>query len=360
MPNEYIGRQIKMSASKDSETAYNTLFTTSSAFRTTLMEGTTPVLPMLGKLGDGGKTGHGQEGDTKLRNNYWEPFRQTVGEDLETDHAAMWLFAALGGTQADVVPSGAPATAKDHTCAMQTDTQGRQLPSRTVAEAVGGIDYIFGGVCVNEISLTMDRADNPVKWQCQLVGSGYHKKISDVTPTLNAFPAITDRNYTHAAASDVSFTPEGGALTSLGTEGRLRGFQFSLNNNLKAPDRRPKDGFLDPLDPFSGAYQKRLLRQARAVGLQVTISVDENDREFQWMKVNKKLNGFKILVQGAVIETGFQHEVELTFPTVQIIDLQPGNDGEDLIMTIIFKPLWANGSCMSARVRNANATGVLA
>lgn len=357
---EFIGRQIKMSASKDAESAYNTMFTTSAAFRTTLMEGTTPVLPVLGKLGDGQKTGHGQEGDTQLRNNYWGPFRQTVGEDLETDHAAMWLFAALGGTQADVVPTGTPATAMDHTCAMQTDAQGRQLPSRTIAEEVGGIDYIFGGVCANEYSMTMDRSDNPVKWQASLVGSGLHKKISTVTPSLSAFPALTDRNYTHAAASDVTFTPAGDTLKSFGTEGRLRGFQFSLNNNLKAPDCRPKDAFLDPLDPFSGAYQKRLLRQARTVGLQVTLSHNEGDREFQWMAINKKLNGFKILVQGAVIETGFYHEVELIFPTVQIVDLQPGNDGEDLVTTVVFRPLWANGSCMSARVRNANATGVLA
>ncbi len=349
--SEFITRDTDLLISSEPESAYNTNYVDATDFRRMLTTGSPLSLPTLEKLDDSDRIGQGDEFPRQARGNYWSQPKWQISDTVNVDLTALLLARALGGTVTDaLVATGV----YDHTFSHQVDADGRQLPSSDVVQNVGGQDWLFPGVVVGAFGFSQEGANAPT-FTADLVGSGKHVKISSIDPAFGDFPNPIDQNFMHGAATVVSYND--GSLLDFSAAGRLRNVSFQWANNLRENDRRAGDPFLVSGDHFKGAYVNRCLRGRRQLQISLSVTLDENQREYTKNKETTVLTNVKVLCKGAKIDSTRYNEFELIVPKAVIMSIEGGTSDEDLVQNLTLMPLAnSSGQILTARIRNSSAT----
>ena len=364
---EFITQDINLLLSSRKEATYNEVIADGGEFVRAVMRGNTFGFPVLSKTDSSDLVGTGYDLPVvPLRVNYWEHPVITIGEDVNVDLLPIFLARVFGGTNA--APSTLNTTGREHTILLGTAAQ-RQLPSSNLITSVGyiddanpGADFQWTGVVGESIQIGQNRAETPT-WSAELVGSGNY--VHPVPALVRAdFPALVgddtannDKLYIHGAA--VAVTYNDGSVINLATEGRLKSWNFQLNNNLRRDDRRPGDPFRVANDPTSGAYVNRLQRGRRTCAAQVVVALNEDLAEFITMQQNSVVTNLGFIMKGQLI-TGAtpatNYTLEINIPKAQLRTVTPGNENDDATLTLDWFPLKGTGEYVSARVINTRAT----
>lgn len=353
---EFITRQIKLGLSKTAESAYNTPVTGGSNFWGAISTTAGFGIPQLEKLDDLNKVGTGHEFATYLRNNYWSHSQVQLGDELNTDQAVVLLARAFGGDITTAAATG--ETGEDlfvHDIEIQSGTS-RQLPSSTVVTSVGRLDsshqgasFIYPGMVVDSIQIQQDSQAAVPQFTADLVGSG---KYTQTDATIAAIPDTAFQHYIHGAAVSITFNDGTAIDLTDPADQRVRSWSFSYNNNLRRDDRRPGDPFRVTGDPFSGAYVNRLLRGARSCQAMLTVSLNEDLREFITHRDNVIITSLTITMLGELNGTA-QHELTIVLPKSYMRAVTPSTDNDDSTLQLEIFPVKGSGEYVTAHAVSA-------
>jgi hypothetical protein len=366
--SEFILQGTSLLLSKTPEADFNELKTDGADFLRLQTRGNPIALPRLGKTDTLDLIGAGNEFATEpLHVQYWEHPVLALSGDVDFDLLPYYAARVFGGTNA--APSTVATTCKEHILKLQTDLEGRQLPSSNFISSIGyvdddnpGADVQWTGVVPESLQISQSRADSPV-WQVEFVGSGgFARPVDeDVRADLPVLVGDDTANHkdmwAHGAAVVVQYTD--GSTYNLATAGRIRSWNFQFNNNLRRDDRRPGDPFRIANDPTSGAYVNRLLRGRRSCGAQIVVSMDEAMEEFVTATQNRVVDNLTFLMKGQLIagaSAPTNYAFEIKMPKAQLRDVTPGNENDDATLTLDWYMLKGSGEYVTARVVNKHAT----
>lgn len=228
---EYLTKNLKMAISTTPEATYNQIKTgNADTYLGMLTTGRAFYVPDKDKLDDTGKIGTGREFPTEQRSSYVTIPSLEITEEVNIDIGAILLRRAMGGTDVVSAVTAPGATIKDHTFGLDLSATNRQLPSSSVLWALGGADYIWGGVVIESFAISQTNSDVP-QMTVGLVGSGLHKRLRYLTANGNlavngsnpytgpyaggagteyppTFPMPTTQRYMIGAESELIFSPQ--------------------------------------------------------------------------------------------------------------------------------------------------------
>jgi hypothetical protein len=308
--------------------------------------------PKVEKITDEGKLGNGSEHPRRVRNAYWELISGSISDDLNTGIAALLTRRAAGGsvTTTEVVTD----EVWDHEFTLQTKAQGRQLPGSTIYMNVGGESWGLAGAVVGQFTISQEGGNSPT-FNADMRTIGRHKLISTISPSLN-LPAPTPENYIFGA--DVLIEFNNGSL--LNVSNRVLNLNLTLNNQLIEQDRRPGDPALVTGDYAQGAYMARLQRGDRKCEVSLTLALNENMVEYDAMKNNTDITGFRYRARGPKIGTfagtDYYHEYEWRYPRCVAFEAMM-EGGQPLRRRLMLMPFQADGqNYVNWRIRTATDT----
>jgi hypothetical protein len=219
---------------------------------------------------------------------------------------------------------------------------------------VGGEDWGMSGVVVGAFSITQEGGNAP-RFTADMTGTGRHTKISTISPTLT-LPTPTPENYVFGP--DVLLEFNNGSL--LNVSSRVLNLSLNLNNQLIESDRRPGDPALVAGDYSKGAYQGRLQRGDRKCEVVLTLALDENTVEYDAMRNNTDITGFRYRARGPKIGnfsgTDYYHEYEWRYPRCVAFEATR-EGGQPLRRRLMLMPMQADGqNYVNWRIRTAADT----
>lgn len=371
---EFLTRDIKVLLGKAREGSYNAAHILGADFIKGVMLGRVFGIPTLDTIDDANKTGTGFEFATQLRTNYWQHFAMTIADELNVGLGALLFARALGGNHA--APSqlgGAASEVWEHTLLMQTAAQGRQLPSFNIITSVGRVDatnygaeFQYPGCVIESLTVSQTRSEPP-QISADIVGSG--KFVAPIAADIASaniplYTVISD--YIHGAAVTIAFND--GTAINLSQEGRVRGWSFTLNNNLRRDDRRPGDPFRVADDPATGAFVNRLTRGPRSATFSTTVSLAENFpvREFLTHSQNKIITSLLVTCKGnrmavpGTLPAGSDNCVfEIQLPKSHLRALTATDENDEAALTLDFFPVKGSGEYLQGRIVNDRDTALL-
>lgn len=386
---EYLIRDLKLGISTSPEASYNTMRVGSADTYYGMLTTTRSIyIPDKEKLDDTGKIGTGREFPTEQRSGYITPPSLEISEELNIDLAALFLRRALGGP--DTVGSDIEPTLGfyNHTFGMlpNNTAAGRQLPSSTVLWSLGGADYMWGGVVVDQFRVDQNNSGVPT-WTATLVGSGVNRRLRYLTangqlavngtnayngpypgPLNNeyppSFPAPITQRYMLGAETKVQFND--GSNYIITNAQRLKTFSLTLNNSHRTDDRRPGDPRLTSTNPREGHYINRMLHGDRSVAAEMTVMLDDTLREFADAYNDTEITSFKYTARGNFLKkatTPFtesatnQGELELILAKSFFRGIRGADDNGDAIITISIFPVddLVNGPLTARVLTNSNS-----
>lgn len=374
---EYLIRDTKLGISKAVESSYNTMRTGSSDLYLGMLTTTRSFyIPDKEKLDDTGKIGTGQEFPTEQRSGYVTVPSLEISEELNIDVGAVLFRRALGGTASAGSDQEASKGFYNQTFGMLANTSGRQLPSSTMLWSLGGADYMWGGVVVDQFRVEQSNSNVPT-FTATLVGSGKNKRLSYLTANgalavngSNAyngpyagstnteyppsFPAPTAQRYMLGAETKLQFTDDVGNYV-MTTAQRLKTFSFTLNNNHRTDDRRPGDPRVDSDNqtsgqPKRGHYVNRMLHGDRSAAAEMTCMLDDTLREYGVAYNDTEVTQFKYTAAGNLLKMAGspytestadnQGEFEIIIPKCYFRGVRGSDDNGDAIITISIFPVY--------------------
>jgi hypothetical protein len=366
---EFYDHNVTAYMSLEHEAAVNTMETGEDDFMRIVVDANAPVLPELLSIDPTNQLGSGNEFETGnvILSDYFDAVRFDVGDLLGSDLGGALFQDALGGGLTNTPVSG-QAGAHDHDFgfALDTDTRGFNVLTRTYIWVVGGVKYLFGGCGVDEYTLTWDGGEFP-RFKAGIVGTGYHKPLSDY-PSL-ALPTLESQDpfrYMQGvgAALEWTGTPWGG-LYNAAASGRFMAFTMTVKNNIRigGHERQPNDPVLVDADGNEGAVQNRLRRgEKREVTARVTLRADNQEREKKAQVSKALLTNLKVAFYGSKIgATAVKYGWTGKLPKFRIIKVTHDSmDGEQVIHIDLklYKDV-VTGGLVTGSVRNNFATSLL-
>lgn len=291
-----------------------------------------PPLPDVQRTPDQ-MIGDGTERSQQLRKGWLMPRQLQLGGRLNTESAAMFGARALGGT---ITPTAVTAaTSYDVVTLMQTKAQGRLPKLSTLGFLLGGYDFIWPSMAVDNFEITFD-GSNDVNFTASFTNTGYFVRNADLGIPLSA-PAVPAYHLMHPAGTRVTFS--NGTTIDYAQDGKLISGACSLGNGIIVK-QLPGDPFLDAANRKSGAYARDIHRGVRVPAARVKFQMDESLAEFTMAQSGSDITSLTFLFQGedAISTSSEFYEYEWKFPLAEIETLQSDPDGDDAALTMTFYP----------------------
>lgn len=396
---EYLTRDLKLGISKAVESSYNTMRTGNSDLYLGMLTTTKGIyIPDKEKYDDTGKIGTGQEFPTEQRSGYIAVPSLEIAEELNIDVGAVLFRRCLGGsvTVAAVTDSTATLGAQNQSFGMLPNSSGRQLPSSTVLWSLGGADYMWGGVVIDQFKIDQSNSNIPT-FTATLVGSGLNKRLryltangalavngsnayngpyagSTSTEYPPSFPIPTVQRYMNGAESKLSFTDTTGAYVVTNAQ-LLKTFALTVSNNHRTDDRRPGDPRVDSGnqtsgDPRSGHYTNRMLHGDRTVAADMTVMLNDTMREFTDAYTDDVITSFTYTAAGDLVRKSIdasvvstsdnQYEFETSIAKCYFRSIKgQDNNGDATINITVFPVYDGTNPVLAARILTNTATTIV-
>jgi hypothetical protein len=135
-----------------------------------------PPLPEVNRNPDQ-MIGDGTERAQKLRKGWLVPRQIAVGGRLNTEFAAQLGMRCLGGLS--TVTAVTATASYDIVTLMQTKAQGRLPKLSTLGFLLGGYDFIWPSMAVDNFEISFD-GSNDVNFSSNLINTGYFVRNQDL------------------------------------------------------------------------------------------------------------------------------------------------------------------------------------
>lgn len=352
MPTRYQLSDIEAIICKIPETGINVPRVLTADFTGMLLNAMMPPLPELQKSA-GTMVGDGQERAQTLRKGWWNPGQVTIAGQLNNETAARLGARNLSGTRtATVVEAGA---VWDIVTNQQTKAQGRIPKLSTLAFFLGGYDFLWPSMGVNNFEITFE-GDSDVNFTSNLMNTGFWKRLADIAPPIVP-PAAPTHRLMHPAATKVTFSD--GTTIDYANEGDLLSGACGNGNNLVVR-QLPGDPFIDPADRKSGAYGRDIHRGRRDPFARVKVAMDASLAEFTLSQSGTDITSLTYLFisDEKIGATAHDYEFEWKYPLAEIQAVASDVDGEDAALNLEFYPKKdaVSGGFAIQRVRTDNNT----
>lgn len=353
MPVRYQLSDIQAIISKLPETGINVPRVLTADFEGMLLNATMPPIPELQKATPT-MIGDGQERAQRLRRGWWIPGQISIAGQLNNVTAARLGGRNLSGTRTatEVVPA---AGAWDIITNQQTKAQGRIPKLSTMAFSLGGYDFLWPSMAVNNFEITFE-GDGDVNFSSALINTGYWQRMADIIPAIVPPDALAHR-LMHPAATRVTFS--NGSTIDYAAEGDLISGSCGNGNNIVVR-QLPGDPFITPGDRTSGAYSRDIHRGRRDPFARLKVAMDDTLAEFTMSQSGTDITSLTYLFisDEKIGVTAYDYEFEWKYPVAELQTTQSDTDGEDAAITMEFYPKKdaVSGGFAIQRVRTDNST----
>lgn len=319
--------------SKLGETGINVPRTLTAEFVSARLDAMMPPAPTVNK-NPSAMIGDGQERAQKLLVGWNIPGQLAIGGDLNTETAARLGSRNLSGTRTStevVLASGA----WDIVTAQQTKAQGRVLKLSTIAFILGGYDFLWPSMCVNNFEASFE-GENPVRFNSNLINTGFWNRLADIAPPI--VPADAPAHHLmHPAATRVTFSD--GVTIDYANEGDLISGACGNGNNVVVR-QLPGDPFIIPGDRKSGAYARDIHRGRRDPFARLKVAMDASLYEFTLARTGQDITSLTYLFvsDDKIGVTAYDYEFEWKFPLCELQAVNTDTDGEDAALSLEFYP----------------------
>lgn len=278
--------------------------------------------------------GDGQERAQKLLVGWNIPGQLTIGGDLNTETAARLGARNLSGTRtATEVAVGAGVF--DVITNQQTKAQGRVLKLSTIAFLLGGYDFLWPSMCVNNFEASFE-GENSVSFTSALINTGFWKRLADLVPAVVPSDA-PPHHLMHPAATRVTFSD--GTTIDYANEGDLISGSCGNGNNVVVK-QVPGDPFIIPGDRKSGAYARDIHRGRRDPFARLKVAMDASLYEFTLARSGQDITSLSYLfISDDKIAGGpYDYEFEWKYPLCELQAVNTDTDGDDAALSLEFYP----------------------
>ncbi len=292
-----------------------------------------PPIPEVQK-NPGAMIGDGQERAQRLRRGWNIPGQITIGGQLNCESAARLGARNLSGTRTStevVVAAGA----WDVITNQQTKAQGRVPKLSTLAFFLGGYDFLWPSMGVNNFEISFE-GDNDVNFSAQLINTGFWKRLADIVPAIVP-PDAPAHHLMHPAATRVTFSD--GTTIDYANEGDLLSGACGNGNNMVVR-QLPGDPFITPGDRQSGAYSRDIHRGRREPFARLKVAMDASLYEFTLARSGQDITSLTYLFVSdeKIGVTAYDYEFEWKFPLCEVQAVATDTDGDDAALNLEFYP----------------------
>jgi hypothetical protein len=331
MPIRYQLSDIEVILSKLGETGINVPYELTADFVGLRLNSMMPPIPEVAKS-SGSMIGDGQERAQNLRAGWNIPGQVTIGGQLNTETAGRFGARNLSGsrTATEVV---ALSGAYDVVTNQQTKAQGRIPKLSTLGFLLGGYDFLWSSMAVNNFEITFE-GDSDVNFSAQLINTGHWQRMGDIIPAIVP-PAAPTHHLMHPAATRVTFSD--GTTIDYANEGDLISGACGNGNNIVVR-ALPGDPFIDPDDRQSGAYARDIHRGRRDPFARLKVAMDASLYEFTLARSGQDITSLTYLFvsDDKIGVTAYDYEFEWKFPLCEIQAVSSDTDGDDAALNIEF------------------------
>jgi hypothetical protein len=359
---DYAVSDLILGISNIVETSYNSLVQTSANFLGMRTRGRGFPVPDQEKFDDTGTIGNQSSQPTTQRSGFIIPPTMEITDTLSTELPLIYGRRTLGG--ADTTTIVEASIAWQHVIPMLSPytAAGRQLPSSSIAYALGGANFLYGGCCFDTFRIDAAGVADPT-FTAGIVGSGLYKDIATITAPTLVIPKPVLQNYMLGADSSCVFTDPTGTMTLSTSPQRLLNFSFTYNNNHDTAKRRVGDPKLVANDFNRGWYVNRMLHGDPAVGAELTVALDANMREFYDAHNNSLITDFKWTAQGQYIGASVinRYSYQVWFPKAYFRATRGNDQNGDAVLNIGIFPVEDGTNYGNAKlvIVNGSATPVV-
>ena len=312
-----------------------------------------PPIPEIQKNA-GQMVGDGQERAQRLRRGWWIPGQLTIGGQLNTETAARLGGRNLSGTRTSTEVA-VSAGAWDIVTNQQTKAQGRIPKLSTIAFALGGYDFLWPSMGVNNFEISFE-GDADVNFAANLINTGFWKKMADIVPAIVP-PAAPAHHLMHPAATKVTFSD--GSTIDYANEGDLLSGSCGNANNMVVR-QLPGDPFITPGNRQSGAYSRDIHRGRRDPFARLKVAMDASLYEFTLAQSGTDVTSLTYLFVSdeKIGVTAYDYEFEWKFPLCEVQAVASDTDGDDAALNLEFYPKKdaVSGGFAIQRVRTGDST----
>lgn len=311
-----------------------------------------PPIPEVQK-NPGSMVGDGQERAQRLRRGFNTPGQLTIGGQLNTETAGRLGARNLSGTRTstEVV---ALAGAWDVVTNQQTKAQGRIPKLSTIAFFLGGYDFLWPSMAVNNFEISFE-GDSDVNFSASLINTGYWKRLVDIVPAIVP-PDAPSHRLMHPAATKVTFSD--GTTIDYANEGDLLSGSCGNGNNIVVKNLAG-DPFIIPGDRQSGAYARDIHRGRREPFARLKVAMDASLYEFTLARSGQDITSLTYLFisDEKIGVTAYDYEFEWKFPLAEVQAVSTDTDGDDAALNLEFYPKRdvVSGGFAIQRVRTENS-----
>lgn len=315
------------------ESAINTPRVLTADFVGVLHNPMMPPAPAVAKIA-GTMTGDGSERVQKLRTGWNIPAQIPIAGQLNCETAARLGARNLSGTRTStevVVAAGA----WDVITNQQTKSQGRIPKLSTLAFFLGGYDFLWPSMAVNNFDISFE-AENDVNFTANLINTGYWQRMSDIVPAI--VPAAAPSHHLmHPAATKVTFSD--GTTIDYANEGDLLGGSCGNGNNIVVR-QLPGDPFEIPGNRKSGAYARDIHRGRREPFARLKVAMDASLYEFTLARSGQDITSLTYLFVSdeKIGATSYDYEFEWKYPLAEVQAVTTETDGDDAALALEFYP----------------------
>lgn len=352
--------QTDLGISNDPEAVLNNMYTLAADFSRLGTTQLSVVIPQVEKFTNAGRVGNSQQWGTVVNHEYVSHPQITISDRLNLGLASKLFLRAIAPQTLSTAGSG---SLFNHTWTMcAAGVYPSQLRSSTVGFKTGGFDFLLGGMVVNQFTIAMQ--DNmPPMFSANLIGTGKFSQMSVQSPAL-VIPAYSAQSYVGVqAGAAFTFQMNDGTAFDLASLGRLKAFQFQINNNVRLSDRRSSD----PINSGGATWGRHVTRMRRgqiSIDLAVQVYVEATSAREWAAHLANTLMGTTTITMGRQFGTGADGgSFTLNIRNGAIVNPSITDDGRGrsiLSFNLLVLDSTAGTGPLHGVISNTSASGVMA
>jgi hypothetical protein len=263
--------------------------------------------------------------------------RQGMDFDVCSETIGRFLHYAMGIASSSLVTTGVYGHSFSF---LDPNTAGRQLPSFSYVEQIGGEhDVLYPSCTMDTLSISGDSL-NRIMGSCTFKGSGKRTSPSNVSFATQVGSA-QNLNYFYNSQVVISFEDVAEVLPTLNYTCDYDNFTFAIRNGLN-PESGYRAGcgtYQVANDSTSGVIRSEMLFGQRDVDLSFTVRMNQSSKEYEYLQKQKMLSG-TVTLTGGVITGVHKHRLIFSFDQAAMETVVIGAEVDNIVtLQVTLKPM---------------------